>query len=145
MPPSNARNGFLIAAATMSAIAASLHIGILIVGAPWYRFFGAGERMAELAASGHWYPTLITSLIALVLFVWAMYALAGAGVIRSLPFMKSVLCAITAIYLLRGLAIIPIVVFAASSVTPFWFWSSAACFFYGMVHLLGLKQVWARL
>lgn len=101
--------------------------------------------MAELAAMGHWYPPLITSLIALVLFIWAMYALAGAWVIRPLPLMKTALSVITAIYLLRGLAIVPIVVFASDLATPFWFWSSAICLLYGVVHLLGLRQVWPRL
>ena len=138
-------NGFLIAAATLSAVAALLHVGILVFGADWYRFFGAGERMAQLAAAGHWYPPLITSLIALVLSSWATYALAGAGVIRRLPLMKPALCIITAIYLLRGLVIIPIAAFATSMATPFWYWSSAVCLLYGLVHLLGLRQAWAHL
>lgn len=37
----------------LSAIAALLHVGIIIGGPSWYRFFGAGERMARAAAAGH--------------------------------------------------------------------------------------------
>ncbi|MGQ4584278.1 hypothetical protein [Lysobacter sp. F60174L2] len=36
----------------LNAIAALLHVGCIIFGASWYRFFGAGERMAQLASAG---------------------------------------------------------------------------------------------
>ncbi|MBC7983974.1 MAG: hypothetical protein H7Y02_08975 [Candidatus Obscuribacterales bacterium] len=55
-------NKFLIVGAALSAVAAMLHVGIIFVGAPWYRFFGAGEDMARKAEAGSWYPALITRL-----------------------------------------------------------------------------------
>lgn len=36
----------LVFAAALSAIAASLHLAIIVGGPAWYRFFGAGERFA---------------------------------------------------------------------------------------------------
>ena len=54
-------NIFLIIAGSLSAIAAILHLGCIYFGAPWYRFFGAGEQMAILAEQGSVQPTLITS------------------------------------------------------------------------------------
>ena len=45
-------NIFLIIGAAFSAAAAVMHIGCIIYGASWYRFFGAGERMAQLASTG---------------------------------------------------------------------------------------------
>lgn len=140
-----APNKFLLTAASLSATAALLHVAIIFVGARWYRFFGAGEQMARLAESGHWYPPVITSGIALVLAIWALFALSGAGVVRPLPFVKPALCIITAVYLLRGLVIVPIFIFAQQQATPFWFWSSAICLMYGVVHLVGLTQVWSKL
>ena len=59
------RNAFLIAGALLSALAAALHVGCIVFGAPWYRFFGAGERMAQMAIAGNWYPTVVTAVIAL--------------------------------------------------------------------------------
>ena len=41
-----------------SMLAASLHIAIIIGGPEWYRFFGAGERMATLAGQGSLIPTI---------------------------------------------------------------------------------------
>jgi hypothetical protein len=137
------RNVFLIAGALMSALAAALHIGCIVFGAPWYRFFGAGERMAQMAIAGSWYPAIVTAAIASVLAAWSLYALSGAAVIRALPLLRPALCIITGIYLLRGLVILPLV--ALGKATPFWWWSSAICLMIGAVHLVGLLQVWPRL
>jgi len=137
------RNAFLIVGALLSALAAALHVGCIVFGAPWYRFFGAGERMAQMAIAGNWYPTVVTAAIAFVLAMWSLYALSGAGVIRALPLLRPALCIITTIYLLRGLVIVPLVVLGKS--TPFWWWSSMICLLIGSVHLAGLSQVWARL
>jgi hypothetical protein len=138
-------NAALVLAACLSAVAALLHVAIIVGGAPWYRFFGAGERMASAAAAGRWYPALVTLAIAIVLGAWAAYALSGAGAIRELPFLKLALCVIAAIYSLRGLAIVPLFVFAREQATPFLIWSSVICIGYGAVHLLGLMQVWERI
>lgn len=138
-------NTALLIAACLSAIAALLHVGIVFGGAPWYRFFGAGERMASAAAAGSVYPTLVTLGIATVLALWSAYALSGAGVIQALPWRKLALCAITAIYLVRGLAIVPLLAWAPSQATAFLVWSSLICILYGAIHLLGLRQAWHHL
>ena len=138
-------NTRLIVGSILSGIAALLHVAIVIGGAPWYRFFGAGEAMASAAAAGRLYPAIVTLAIAAVLAGWAAYALAGAGVLPALPWQKAALVAITAIYLLRGLAILPLLVFASQQATPFLVWSSLICLGYGIVHLIGVAQVWTRL
>jgi hypothetical protein len=140
-----APNAFLIAGAAFSALAALAHLGCIVFGAPWYRFFGAGERMAAMAEAGSWYPAFITAIIATILATWSLYALSGAGVIPKLPLLRLALCAITAVYLLRGIAGVPLAMFATERSTAFWWWSSAICLAIGLVHLAGLRQVWARL
>lgn len=138
-------NRALIVAAALNALAAMAHVGCVVFGASWYRFLGAGEGIARMAEAGHRYPTLMALSIAMLLFIWSAYALSGAGVIRSLPLRKTALCIITAIYLLRGLgfaAIMPL--FPGNGIT-FWLISSGICLLFGLVHLVGLRQVWARL
>ncbi|MEO4045852.1 hypothetical protein AAFN46_02020 [Pseudomonas sp. CAU 1711] len=142
---STSYNTWLIIAAGLSAVAALLHIAIIFGGAQWYRFFGAGERMAVAATAGHWYPAVVTAGIALVLSTWSAYALSGAGIIQPLPLLKLGLSVITAIYLVRGLAIVPLLVVAREKATPFLLWSSAICCAYGIIHLLGLMQIWPSL
>lgn len=138
-------NIWLIGGAVLSGIAALLHVLIVWGGASWYRFFGAGEGMASAAAAGQLYPAVVTLCIALVLSAWAAYALAGAGVLTALPRQKAALVAITAIYLVRGLAILPLLVFVNQQATPFLVWSSLICLGYGIVHLIGVAQAWTRL
>ena len=66
----------------LTGVASLLHVAIILGGPDWYRFFGAGERMARLAARGSTYPTVLTASIAVVLGLWTLYALSGAGLIR---------------------------------------------------------------
>lgn len=139
------RNSFLIVGAAMSAVAALLHVGCIVFGASWYRFFGAGEQMARMAAAGRWYPTVLTSGIVATLSVWSLYALSGAGVVRRLPLVRPALCAITCVYLLRALAFAPFHKYFPGNSTAFWLWSSAICFVIGLAHLVGLWQAWPRL
>lgn len=139
-------NRYLLIAAALNFGAAFTHLLIIYFGAPWYRFFGAGERMARLAEEGSSYPTMITLFIAAVLSVFGLYALAGAGVNIKLPLVKYALAGVTAIFLVRSLAIIPFFRPAEQLPSPgFWFWSSAIVLVFGMVHLIGLKQTWSSL
>jgi hypothetical protein len=138
-------NSWLIFGATLSSIAALLHVAIIFGGGPWYRFFGAGEEMALASEAGNIYPTAVTAFIAIVLALWAAYALSGAGVFPRLPLLKWGLIVITAVYLLRGLAIVPLFFFAPEQATSFLVWSSIICIVYGAAHFVGTSQVWGRL
>jgi hypothetical protein len=142
---SDTRNPFLITGATLSALAAVAHIGCIFFGAPWYRFFGAGERMAQMAAAGSWYPAVVTAAIAAILVTWSIYSLSGAGMVTKLPYTRVVLCLITGVYLLRGMAVLPLIAFGLGRSVTFWWWSSAICLTIGLIHLVGLRQVWTRL
>lgn len=137
-------NRLLIVGALLSALAALLHIGCIVFGAPWYRFLGAGEQMARMDLAGHWYPTVSALVIAGILSVWSAYALSGAGVIRRLPLTRVALCAITGVYLLRGVAYLPLKAYFPGNSTTFWIVSSGICLVIGLIHLVGLRQTWSR-
>lgn len=138
-------NHFLIAAGILSALAALLHLGCIVFGAPWYRSLGAGEQMARMAAAGHWYPTTAALFIAAMLTVWSLYAFSGAGMIGRLPLLRLALSAITGVYLLRGVAFLILMPYFPGNSLTFWIVSSAICFAFGIIHLIGLRQVWSRL
>lgn len=139
-------NPYLLTGAGLSAIAALLHVGCIIFGPSWYRFFGAGERMVRLSAAGHMAPALITTGIAVVLAFWSLYALSGAGVIPRLPLTRVALCLIAGIYLVRGLAgLVLAVVAPGGRGVAFWCWSSVICLGIGALYLLGTRQVWSVL
>ncbi|MBB1425082.1 hypothetical protein H5181_01265 [Shewanella sp. SG44-2] len=141
------RNSLLVIAGCLSLFAALLHISCIFGGPDWYLFFGAGEQMAQMAAAGDIYPTIVTSVIAAVLCVWGLYAFSGAGLIVKLPFLKTCLVLITAVYLIRGVAglIVPFFTSAPEihqNSMAFWLVSSTVCCIYGIYYLLGTKQLW---
>jgi putative oxidoreductase len=142
--------GLLIVAGSFSFLAAALHIGVILGGPNWYRFFGAGEAMARMAEQGSIKPTLITLGITAVLIVWGAYAWSGAGVLPRMPLLKLALSAITGIYLLRGVGglVAPFVTNhqqITQNSTAFWLWSSALCLIIGLFHLVGVIAVWRSL
>ncbi len=139
------KNKYLIAGATCSALAAIAHLGCIVFGAPWYRFFGAGEQMAKMAEQGHWYPTVVTSTIAAILAIWSLYALSAANIIFRLPLIRTALMVISFIYLLRGIAFIWLMpMFPENSVT-FWYVSSGICFSIGLFYSIGTYRQWQLL
>ncbi len=140
-----AANRFLIAGGILSAGASLLHLGVIIGGPDWYRFFGAGEGMARMAEQGSWTPTVITLGIASVLAVWSAYAFSGAGVIPRLPLIRTALVLISGVYLLRGLVLIPALVINRGEVMPFILWSSLIVLIYGITYAVGTWKAWPAL
>ncbi len=133
----------------LTLIASLIHIAIIVGGADCYRFFGAGENMATMSEQGSIYPTIITSIIACILFIWSLYAFSGAGLIRKLPLLKSVLIIITCIFILRGFLGIPLVIFLDTphlselkSQMTFMIISSALCAFIGLLYLTGVYTLY---
>lgn len=140
-----ANNKFLIAAAICTALAALAHIGCIIFGADWYRFFGAGEQMAQMAEAGHWYPAVVTSVIVIFLAIWSLYALSGADVIRRLPLLRLALCLIASIFLIRGISFVMLMPMFPENSLTFWLVSSGICLMIGILYAVGTYQQWAEL
>jgi len=98
---------FLLVAAAFSFAIASLHVTVIIIGTRAYRYFGAPETLVLAASRGSLVPAAFTALIAGVFVICGAYALSGAGTIRKLPLLRTGLALISAVYLLRGLALVP--------------------------------------
>ena len=141
----HSHNRFLLVGAALSAAAALLHLACIAFGAPLYRFVGAGEGMARLADAGHWYPTTAAAVIASLLIIASLYALSGARVIPRFPLVRTLLCMITGVYLLRALAFPAVAPYFPGNSLLFWIVSSGICLGFGVVHLIGLRQAWPHL
>jgi hypothetical protein len=140
------KNKYLLVGGMLSILVAALHIAIIIGGASWYRFFGAGEEMAIMAEEGSLFPGAVTSGIVVVFIIWGIYALSGAKYIKKkLPFLRTVLVVISVIYLLRGLALFPAYLIMPEQVDGFAVWSSLISLAFGLIYALGTKQVWKDL
>jgi uncharacterized membrane protein YgdD (TMEM256/DUF423 family) len=138
----------LLVAAFLCAVAALLHVGCIVFGGDWYRFFGAGEEMASMAEQGLWYPSIVTAVIVGILLIWSLYGLSGAGVIKRLPLTKLALVIISSIFLLRGVSFVglmPLFPYKESENSlTFWLVSSGICLFIGSLFAIGTYQQWSR-
>lgn len=126
-------------AAGLDFLAAAMHVGIVLGGPAWYRFFGAGERMARMAERGHPWPTLITLAIAAALCGFGVYSMTAGGWFPTLPFPREALIAITALYALRAAAPLLLLPVMTSLRTPFMVGSSLICGVYAIAHGMALS------
>jgi hypothetical protein len=143
--PHNPGSAWLRAGAALSGIAALLHLAVIAGGPDWYRFFGAGEDLARAAERGSLVPAAITMAIALVLALWAAFALSAAGHIRRLPLLRTAMVGISAVYLARGLLLIPVVLYVPYPEGAFDYWSSLVVLVYGLIHASGTWRAWGAM
>lgn len=139
------RNGWLVAAGLLSAAASLLHFATIVGGPDWYRFFGAGEEMARAAERGSVMPGLVTAAIATILGIWALYAFSAAGLVRRLPLMRTALVLITGVYMLRALALVPLLALKPQLVDTFAIVSSLIVLCYGVTYAVGMWLAWPSL
>ncbi|MBI5932778.1 MAG: hypothetical protein HY867_03635 [Chloroflexi bacterium] len=136
---------WFILGGVFSIAIAILHVAIIFGGAPAYRYFGAGEEMAQMASSGSVLPALATLFIAIIFAVWGLYAFSGAGLIRRLPLLPIGLVIIASIYTLRGIGVIPQIVWMVNSpksIPPQDLIFSLASLLVGVVYFVGIISIW---
>ena len=140
------KQSILVVAGCLSVAIAVLHVGIVFVGAPAYRYFGAGEDMARQAEAGSFVPAALTLVIAAVFTVFALYAFSGAGLFLRLPLLRTGLVAISAIYLVRGLSLLPeLAKYESGAVPPRYLAFSFTSLVIGLFYLAGTLLLWPRL
>jgi hypothetical protein len=131
----------LAAALTIAAAVFQIAVGL---NPSWSSSFGAP---AWLVAR----PTMLFAasvLVAALLAVSAAYAASGAGYLRGLPLLRTALVIIGAMFLLRGLVVVPLLlaVFglgrAPENVPGTALWSSAAFMLLALLYLGGALANW---
>ena len=142
------KNQWLILGGILSFAVALLHVIIIFIGAPAYRYFGAGEDMAMAAESGSAFPAVVTLFLVAIFAIWGFYGLSGAGVIRRLPLLKIALILIGAVYTLRGVAVFQQLFQIATSsveVAPREIVFSLVSLVIGLAYLIGTISNWRGL
>jgi hypothetical protein len=141
-------NQWLKLGGILSFAVALLHVVIIFIGAPAYRYFGAGEDMATAAESGSAFPALLTLFLVAIFAIWGFYGLSGARVIRRLPLLKIALILIGAVYTLRGVAVFQQLFQIATSsveVAPREIVFSLVSLIIGLAYLIGTILNWRGL
>lgn len=136
----------LILAAIGSFAVALLHLVIIPIGAPAYRYFGAPD-LAVLEERGSWTPALLTLVLVVIFSVFGLYALSGARKIRRLPLLLTGLIAIGSLYALRGLAVFPELVYLArgAELPSRYAVFSLVALVIGIAYLIGTAGEWRLL
>jgi hypothetical protein len=139
-------NRALTAAAVLTLAAAAFQIALGFVPR-WSALFGAPEALVARRAL-----LLLSSLIvACLLGVCAAYGLSGAGYIRRLPLLRTVLVGAGIVFLLRGSVLVPLLLGSAGmlnapeSVAGSALGSSAAFLLLAILYLGGTALSWRAL
>ncbi len=86
-----------------NVVLAAAHVVCLIWAYSVFRAVGIEEDMRRLAEDGGAaLPYVVTLIVAAGFFVFGLYGLSGAGVVRRLPLLRTALVSIAAVYILRG-------------------------------------------
>ena len=136
---------WLAAAATMSFAASALHIGCILGGADWYRFFGAGEQMARLDEAGSLRPAALTFVIAAILAGWGLFALSAAGMTSRVPLLRTGLLAIIVVLFARTALFFVPSTWDPDDTVEFMAVSSAIVAMMGIIFAIGTLKSWPLL
>lgn len=137
----------LLLAAVANFGVALLHFVLAFAGEAANRYFGAPPGVLRLLRQERPLVVLLIMGMAAVFCLFGFYDLAGAGRFRRLPFLKTVLVTVGAVYTLRGLEL-PRDVAAALRVAAFgrqYVVFSAVALAIGLATLGGTFGQWRRL
>lgn len=150
-----AKNPYLFGSGVTASCGALLHLLIPIGGPEWYAFFGAPRGMVQMARNGDLHAPISCVLIATLLIFFAIYAFSGAGLLRRLPLLRSVLVCIGGILILRGLVFIPLILWRANAlinicgdcrnINIFVVLTSLLCLGLGLGYAVGTRKHWHEL
>lgn len=131
-----------------SAALAVLHLAVIVLGPPGYRYFGAPDEFSTLTEAGSRAPAALTAGFAVIFGIWAIYGFGGARRMRRPPFVRFGLVVISGVYLLRGLSVIPEVLLLmrdSDAFPPRFVVFSLVSLAIGVCYALGTRQAWRRL
>ncbi|WP_057245487.1 hypothetical protein [Duganella sp. Root198D2] len=133
------RFAFLLAAG-ISLFGALIHFVAPLLGPEWYAFLQAPPKVVASAQAGGLLAPTGAMAIGVLMLVCALYALAGAGLLRWLPFAQMVQGTVAAVCLLRGLLVLPYLYRFPERVWTFDAMASAVWFAAGLGFLVGILQ-----
>jgi hypothetical protein len=141
------KNSFLLILAGVLSFCAAIFQAIIAFVPEWSAAFGAGDALA------HNPPLLLAFglLVALLLVIYGLYGLSGAGIIRRLPLLRLGLFVIGLAYSTVGIFFVPQVLAmlgilpATQPVPIYMLLVSLGAFVAALAYLIGLAVSWKRL
>jgi putative oxidoreductase len=141
------KNSYLLILASVLSFCAAVFQAVIAFVPEWSAAFGSGDALASNP------PLLLTLglLVALVLVIFGLYGLSGAGVIRRLPLLRLGLLVIGLLYLLVGINFIfqmmaMLGILPSSQPVPIYqSLVSFGALVASLAYLIGLADSWKRL
>ncbi|MFZ6874324.1 hypothetical protein ACO0LF_19880 [Undibacterium sp. Di27W] len=143
-------NPYLFWSGMVLVLGALIHLATLWGGPDWYAYIGAPDGIVAMAKAGKRYPVVVCLIIAGFLFVCAAFAFSGAGLIRRLPLLRTVLALMAGGLIVRGISFIPLVIWwpealafvtSIHSVNTLLLITSAICLGTGLGLAIGLRKM----
>ncbi|MDU1889886.1 MAG: hypothetical protein E6767_04285 [Dysgonomonas sp.] len=130
-------------AGILNFILAIGHLVSLIWAKQVFEAGGVGKEMEELALIHPALPYLLTVFVAIILFIFGLYAFSADTKIGELPLLKIGIFGIASIFILRAFAGIIEILISDVSVVRELAYSSTALFI-GLLYLIGGINKWRR-
>jgi len=129
------KNSALLIGAFINIILFFGHLMCLISLDAVFKFYGIADFMNRFTKTyGESFPYILTIVVSLCFLACALYALSACGIIRRLPLMKECIYIIAAIFLLRALLGISMLI---NHFTYLELSSTSASMIIGLLYLLG--------
>jgi hypothetical protein len=149
MEPDEARKrrSRLLVAVGYFCIALAVFQGVISLSVRWSLYWGAPPEYTQ----NYWLLVAMGEGAAVLFACFGLYAFSGAGCIRRLPFLRTGLLVICALFILRGLMIVPqLEVVAGMCKTPVAMplravISSFVSLAVGILYLAGIASSWRSL
>ncbi|WP_234401248.1 hypothetical protein [Pseudoalteromonas sp. T1lg23B] len=127
----------LLFCAMVAIITAIAHLSCIYLGEQCFRAQLAPAAIINSAVQGTWLAPVATVFVSLLFLLCAMYAFAGANIIRALPLQRLVLITLATLCTLRGLMAVPLSVMYWQQITGFSLLASLLWFLCGCGFGLG--------
>lgn len=151
VPALQARNVYglenlaFLVGASIAIFGVAIHWIAPFLAPDWYAFLQCPKFVVESARNKTWVAPTGMVIIGFLMLACAVYALSGAGKMRRLPLTRTALVTISLICLVRGLILVPVVIFIPGTFFAFNVVGSLVWFVAGLGFAVGTYQSWPRL
>ncbi len=135
---------FLIATA-ISFFGALIHWVAPFVGVDWYRFLTSPQWVVQSATAHTWQAPVGAAVIGALMFMCGLYACSGAGLIKRIPLLRTALCFVAMLCIVRGALIFLFLVKIPERLTAFDITASFVWLIAGICFALGTGLRWQLL
>lgn len=129
----------LILAAVIVFGTAIAHMSCIFLGPKCYSAQMAPPQLIESAKEGTYLAPIITILVSLIFFIWGLYALSGAKLIRRLPLLAFIIYSISALCIIRGILPLQLWLRYPDRVNDLAFYYGLGWLVTGLLYLLGYR------